>query len=78
MAALGAEGVGVVQDGGDAALLVEGWERDFKTFEPVPPDGRLADPGFRHRPKDSPKKLQSQEVGEVAGIELGQVGFGAA
>jgi hypothetical protein len=28
LAALGAEGVGVVKDGGNAALLVEGWRRD--------------------------------------------------
>ena len=31
LAALGAEGVGLVQDRGDAALLVEGWESGTET-----------------------------------------------
>ena len=31
LAALGAERVGLVQDRGDAALLVEGWERDLES-----------------------------------------------
>lgn len=69
LATLGAEGVGVVKDRGDAALLIQIWRIEPKAHETLTADGRLINPLATHCSKDSSTETPLKPASKICWVQ---------
>ena len=68
--ALGSERIGLVEDGGDAALFGEGWKRNFQRLEKVSWNAPLTCATGHLALTISSNFLSSQEMNQIPAIKF--------